>query len=187
VRPAARSALACVGLLHGAAAQHIQGSIDSAPARLLRRAVLPFRYLSTERAGAATLYIRPVAEIEPLTYQGSAREFRGALHLGLEDSLDPARSHTLSAPIEFLVSADRARATPANLSIQHTNLPFALVQLAAEAPDDSLRVHIRSAFNPQGVDMLVAVERPAITLEPVTQRRGRIRARRGDRARDVAA
>jgi hypothetical protein len=148
-------------------------ALDSAPPPIARTeagggAVLPFRYLSTDRDAATIIYIRPVAEIEPLTYQGAAREFRGVLHLGLEDSLNPARSRALSAPIAFLLSADRARVTPASLSIQHTNLPFAPIQLAAETPGESIRVHIRPAFNPRGVDVLVTVERPAVTLEPVT-------------------
>src|SRR5882762_7182244 len=50
---------------------------------------LPFRYLSTDSAAATTLYLRPAVEIQPLAYSGTAREFRGALHVGLEDSLHP--------------------------------------------------------------------------------------------------
>src|SRR5437870_11677 len=44
-----------------------------------------------------TLYLRPSVEVEPLAYAGAAREFRGTLHLGLEDSLDPAASHRLGS------------------------------------------------------------------------------------------
>src|SRR2546428_1627895 len=131
-------------------------------------ATLPFRYLSTDSAAAATLYLRPAVEIEPLGYAGAGREFRGALHVGREDSLDPAESHRLASPIRFLLNGDRVSVTPSALSLKHTNLPFERVQLAAVAPGESVRVHIRPGFNPRGVDVWVPVERPAIALEPVT-------------------
>ena len=131
-------------------------------------ATLPFRYLSTDSAAAATLYLRPAVEIEPLAYAGATHEFRGALHVGLEDSLDPAESHRLASPIRFLLNGDRVSVTPSALSLMHTNLPFERVGLAAASPGESVRVHIRPAFNPRGVDVWVPVQRPAITLEPVT-------------------
>jgi len=131
-------------------------------------ATLPFRYLSTDSAAATTLYLRPAVEIEPLAYAGAAREFRGALHVGLEDSLDPAASHRLASPIRFLLNGDRVSVTPSALSLKHTNLPFERVRLTAASPGESVRVHIRPGFNPRGVDVWVPVERPAIALEPVT-------------------
>jgi len=145
--------------------QVIAATVDTATTATT---TLPFRYLSTDSAAAATLYLRPSVEVEPLAYAGAAREFRGTLHLGLEDSLDPAASHRLGSAIQFLLSGDRVRVTPGALALRHTNLPFSLVRLVAVAPGESVRVHVRTGFNPRGVDVWVPVERPAIALEPVT-------------------
>ena len=133
---------------------------------------LPFRFLSTDSAASATLYLRPAIEIEPLVYTPSSASFLGALHVGLDDSLNPAEAHTLPSPIPFLLSGDGVAVMPNALSVKHTNLPFERVTLASPGAmvQESVRVHIRPAFNPSGVDIWVPIERPAIALEPVTPR-----------------
>lgn len=112
--------------------------------------------------------LRLVTAVAPLVYSGRVHEFRGVLHVGFEDSLDPSGSHRLQAPVALLLSAGGARLTPASVVVEHTNLPFVAVQVAVESPGESLWVHLRTAFNPRGVDVAIPIERPAITLQVVT-------------------
>src|SRR5712691_1971982 len=134
---------------------------------------LPFRYLATNAAGTATLYLRPTVEIKGggLRYAGAARGFRGAFLLGLEDSLQYAESHVLAPGIRFAVTADADSVQPSAIAVTHTNLPFEeIVVLVAAAPTDSVRVHIRPQFNPEGVDLWLPIQRPALTLRPSPER-----------------
>jgi len=129
--------------------------------------VLPFRVLAIDRA-ADLLLLRPVVQVDPLEYDGASREFTGTMHVGLEDSQDRAGSRSLSGPMAFLISGAGVRADPAGLTLDHTNLPFAPVRLATQASGESLLIHLRATFNPEGIDVSVPLAHPPITLEQVS-------------------
>ncbi len=133
---------------------------------------LPFRYLTTDSSGAATLYLRPAVEIERggLRYEGKDRGFRGSFLLGLQDSLQYQASYTLSPGIQFALTADADSLEPTSLSVEHTNLPFERVRLVTFSPSDSVRLHIRPQFNPEGADLWLPVQRPALTVTASPER-----------------
>jgi len=131
--------------------------------------VLPFRFLTTDRR-SDLLFVRPVVQADRLEYDGASRAFTGALYVGLEDTLDRTGSRSLSGSVAFLISGAGVHADPSGLTIDHTNLPYVLVRLATQESGESLLVHVRATFNPEGIDIAVPLAHPAITLAAVSGR-----------------
>ncbi len=73
----------------------------------------------------------------------------------------------------MLVTGAADSITPSTVSLDHTNLPFQTVDIAARSPSNDVQVHIRSDFDPAGIELSVPVVRPVLS---VGRRRGRFKA-----------
>lgn len=128
---------------------------------------LPTQYVMLDRAGTTvlTLSVRFEPQGGGLRYDADARRFRGTVLIGLEDSTRRSEQVQLS-PVEIEFTTDADEVTPQRVRIAHTNIPFVEVQVRALDPGDTVSLHIRPVFDPDGQHAPLPVVRPAITIDP---------------------
>ncbi len=128
------------------------------------RMQLPVRIVGTNAQGE-TLTLRPVVEVSGgglRLLSGSG--FSGQIHIGLEDEERPTQTRPLGRSIQMLVTGAADSITPSTVSLDHTNLPFQTVDIAARSPSNDVQVHIRSDFDPAGIELSVPVVRPVLSV-----------------------
>ncbi len=130
------------------------------------RIVLPDRAFLETDAGVGMLLV-PVVIVEGggLRYDAGGGTFRGSIRIGVEDSLQRAGSVNLPDTISFLVTGSADAITPQDLSIGHTNLPFAAVSLEEATPGTNLLLNVRTTLHPDGVDIEIPIDRDELILE----------------------
>jgi hypothetical protein len=140
---------------------------DTAPGRF----VLPVRLLGVDAAGEI-LDARPTVTIEGggLVFDPGHNTFTGSVFVGLEEpTAAPARP--LGRRVLLLVTASQGTASPPQVALDHTSLPYRRVRLAApSAAQDSVVLHIRTDFDPGPMDVPVPVLRSVLSVS-VTPRR----------------
>ena len=131
---------------------------------------LPIRLVGADEAGQRVT-LKPVVEVAAggLRIRPGTPLFTGEIQLGIEDEERPTESHSLGRSIRMLISAEADSTVPNRVAINHTNLPFTSVRIVALQPGDSVRVRIRSDFDPEGIDILVPVVRPQLSLRVTPQ------------------
>lgn len=134
------------------------------------RVQLPIRIMGMNAAGES-LSLRPVVEVAGGGLRlVSGSGFRGRLHLGLEDENRPTQSLSLGRSIQMLVTGAADSITPSEVSLDHTNLPFSIVEILARNPGDDVQVRIRPDFDPEGIELAVPVVRPVLTIRASPKR-----------------
>jgi hypothetical protein len=121
-------------------------------------------------AEAGLLGLQPVVVIEGGGLRFDGRAFSGSFLLGLEDRLNPTVRQNLTDAIAFAltVSADSIR--PADLEIDHTNLPFERVRVVALTPGDSIRVNIVIPALDARMGVSIPIIPPELKLEASPRR-----------------
>ena len=132
---------------------------------------LPIRMIGADATGER-VRLRPVVEVGGggLRYRSPTDGFSARVLLGLEDEDEPARSRPLGRTVRLLVTAEADSTTPESISIDHSNLPFATVEIVALRPGDSVRLRVQPDFDPDGVELSIPVVRPELTLRVSPQR-----------------
>ncbi len=130
------------------------------------RIILPDRGFVQTRDGTGMLLV-PVVMVEGggLRYDPASGTFQGSIRVGVEDSLQRAGSVNLPNPISFLVTGSADAIAPRDLSIGHTNLPFATVSLEDATPEGTLLLNVRTTLHPDGVDIEIPIDRDDLILE----------------------
>lgn len=130
--------------------------------------LLPWLFVTADPHTRRALALRPFVAGDPLQYTGTA--FRGAVTLGLVDTLQPDRADSLPTPIWFHISSDAGDARPQDLAIRHTSLPPYSSVITAAFPGDSVRVLVQPALTLSPIATWLAVRRTLLQLEPATSR-----------------
>jgi hypothetical protein len=99
-----------------------------------------------------------------MSYDPVSRDFVGVMLIGLEDSLRRGQQLTLSTPIAVQVTGDADGYDPMDLSILHTNVPYARVKIRATSPKDTVRILVQPTFDPAGVHTPIPVARPPMQV-----------------------
>lgn len=123
--------------------------------------------LSGLDATGSALDARPTVEVEGggLRYVPGQRIFAGSIMLGLVSVTAPASIQKLGRVVHVLVTATADSLDSAQVTLDHTNLPFKRIRLVAlSAPPDTVQVHIRTDLDTGTVSIPVPVLRPALKL-----------------------
>ncbi len=123
--------------------------------------------LSGRDAAGAVLDARPTVEVEGggLRYEPGRGDFAGSIMLGLLSATAPASIQRLGREVHLLVTATADSLDSAQVTLDHTNLPFKRIRLVAlSAPPDTVMVHIRTDLDTGAVTIPVPVLRPALKL-----------------------
>jgi hypothetical protein len=128
-----------------------------------RRYVLPIRFTGFDEANNA-VDLAPVLEVEQKAMRLSADGilYTATLRVGLDDEATPGVPRNLPASTVLQISADRASADSADVTIAHTGAPYPHVHLTSTAPGDSVEVTLE--FQKQKASAVIRVERPHIML-----------------------
>ncbi len=124
----------------------------------------PIRIVGSNAQGES-LSVRPVALLGGggLVLISSAGVYGGQIHVGLEDERQPTQSRPLGRGIQILLTgADSIE--PSSVAIDHTNLPFQIVEIKARNPSDEITVRLRPDFDPEGIELPVPVVRPELSI-----------------------
>ncbi len=123
-------------------------------------------------ADGRELRFRPVIESSGgLVVSKDARAFRGLIYVGLRDNRDPASSYKLPQAVSLLVSGEADDVAPRQLSIDHTNLPFAEVAIETSNPPDEIGFSLIAAGTSERATVTLPVSRPHLEISVA---RGRI-------------
>jgi hypothetical protein len=115
---------------------------------------------------------RPIIETSGgLLVSRDARRFKGLIYVGLRDNKDPAAAYPLPQPISLLVSGQADQLTPRQLTINHTNLPFAEVTVESQDPPDTVEFTLVANGTTERATVSLPVVRPQLVVSPA---RGRI-------------
>jgi hypothetical protein len=99
-----------------------------------------------------------------LSFDATARLFRGTLSVLLHDSTNPGVSTTLERSFQLILRTDADSIVPEELALLHTGFPPERVTVIARHPGDSVTVSIRTAFDPSGFALRFPVH-PAAVIE----------------------
>lgn len=125
---------------------------------------LPYGFIGVTREGREVRF-RPVVETSGgLFLSGDASGFTGLIHVGLQDLGDPTAAYELPQPISLLVSARADEVSPRQLTIGHTNLPFADVTIRAQDPADPLEIAVRASGTDDRATVSLPVVRPRLEV-----------------------
>jgi len=119
------------------------------------------------------LNVRPSVEVEGggLSYQVADGDFSGAVLLGLISGSHPDSAHRLGRTVRVLLTASAGTVAPAQIVLDHTNLPFTEVHLAAESPpSDVIMLRIRTDLDSSTDSIPVSILRPGIRLAATPKR-----------------
>ncbi len=142
------------------------------------RWVLPYRILTPAPAGSspansAPRQLRVIAAMQGggLRFRAAAGGFVGTLLVGLEDSESPQTTSKLPVPVRVRLIADADVVRPGELLLDQTNVAsFQPVEIQQIEARDSLRVHIRPDFDPDGTEIWLPVQRSAVVLKSSPRR-----------------
>jgi hypothetical protein len=126
----------------------------------------PLLFSGLDAAGAA-LDARPNVEVEGggLRYVPGRGDFAGSIMLGLLSVSAPASTQRLGRRVNVLITATADSLDSAQVTLDHTNLPFKRIRLVAlSAPPDTVLVHIRTDLDTGIVTIPVPVLRPTLKL-----------------------
>lgn len=131
------------------------------------RYILPLRIFGINSSGE-DLNLDVVIEDEGgMRYDQTDNRFEGVLHIGLLDRDSPdSPQQALPNDIDLLVINEQGGIDPSgNLRINHTNLPFEAVTAHVIAPQDPVKIKIRTSFDPEPESIVLSVIRPRISLK----------------------
>ena len=129
-----------------------------------------FGFLAVDREGREIRF-RPVIEASGgLALTGNGNSFQGRVYVGLLDNKDPTASYKLPQPVSLLVSAQAEELMPRQLTIDHTNLPFAEVTIASADPADPMDLSLIAAGTSERATIQLPVIRPRVELLLVRSR-----------------
>lgn len=129
-----------------------------------------FGFIAVTRDGQEVRF-RPVIETSGgLALTGSGSRFQGRVYVGLRDNNDPSASYKLPQPVSLLVTAQADELMPRQLSIDHTNLPFAEVTIASADPPDPTDLNLIASGTAERATISLPVIRPRVELLPVRSR-----------------
>ncbi len=118
-------------------------------------------------AEGEVLDVRASVEVQGggLHYRQSQGDFTGTVLLGLQSTTYPTGTHQLGRAVRVLLTASAGAPSPAQLTLDHTNLPYTPVRLTApSASSDVIMLHIRTDLD-AGTDAIpVSVLRPGLRL-----------------------
>lgn len=131
---------------------------------------LGFGFIGVTREGQE-IHFRPVIEASGgLALTGNGSNFEGRVFVGLRDNTNPAASYKLPQPVSLLVSAPAEELMPRQLSIDHTNLPFAEVTIGSKDPPDPIDLSLIAAGTSERATIQLPVLRPHLELIPARSR-----------------
>ena len=122
--------------------------------------------LTQQAADGAEVQLKPLALVDQALARGPTGEFVGSIKVGVIELGDPSAPRQLTAPIPFEVLGG-ARAEPSPVNVTETSPPFQSIAIRARSVGAGLRLRVASTFNPEGVELVVPVEK-ALTLIPST-------------------
>jgi hypothetical protein len=124
--------------------------------------VLEFGFIGVTQDGREIRF-RPVIETAGgLVASGDG--FSGLIHVGLRDIRDPTAQYELPRPIGLLVSGQAEEVAPRQLTLRHTNLPFADVRISARDPADAVELIVQASGTTERAMVTVPVSRPRLEL-----------------------
>jgi hypothetical protein len=131
------------------------------------RHILPLRIFSINSSGE-DLNLEVVIEEEGgMRYDQTDNRFEGVLYIGLldRDRLNSPQQQ-LQNDIDLLVINEQGGIDPSgDLRINHTNLPFKPVTAHIIAPQDPVKIRIRTSFDPEPESIRLSIIRPLISLK----------------------
>jgi hypothetical protein len=127
---------------------------------------LGFGFIGVTPSGQEIRF-RPVIESTGgLALSKNASGFQGRIYVGLRDSNNPSAAYPLPQPISLLVDGQADELVPRQLTIDHTNLPFAEVSIGAQDPPDAIAFSLIAAGTSERATVSLSVVRPRLELIP---------------------
>jgi hypothetical protein len=126
---------------------------------------LPLRLVTANEAGVQIELEAIVETGDGLMVRGTGSAFRGALHVGVRNTVNPTGTETLGHPVQILVAGPLGLISPQSLSVTHTNLPLVDVALEDPAPEEPVQLFMRASFFPEAFTIPVPVRRPRLVLD----------------------
>jgi len=94
-----------------------------------------------------------------LKYDPADGLYRGDLLVGLENAVAPGASDSLSGTVRLQLTGPDT-VSPGQLTLSHTNIPYASVRLAAATHSNVVTMHIHPSFEAAGTDVPIPVRQP---------------------------
>lgn len=137
------------------------------------RWTLPYRIIGVDSSGTK-MELRLVVDVDKggMTFVPSSARFEGRLFVGVVDAKNPASAKPLAQKAQVQVTGTVDTIEPATVSVNHSNLPFAPVHLAAANPADSVQLSFRFTFSPSTLEKDLPVIRPKLNLKVSPNRVG---------------
>lgn len=120
-------------------------------------------YTVPSTAGGSDRHLRPhvVTNLEGIQFFPAERLFRGTFLFGLIDSSSRQSTSRLAVPVRAqLASSDGV--SPAELLVEHVNVPFLKVTVTSETPGDSVRVQVIPDIDPAGLSVTLPVRQTVV-------------------------
>jgi hypothetical protein len=119
------------------------------------------------RPDGQEIRFRPIIEsVGGLSLSGSTNRFQGRIYVGLRDNKNPDAAYPLSQPISLLVGGQAEELQPRQLTIDHTNLPFAEVSIASQDPPDPIDFSLIAAGTSERAMVSLPIIRPRLSVLP---------------------
>jgi len=110
---------------------------------------------------------RPIIEsVGGLSLSGDTNRFQGRIYVGLRDNKNPDAAYALPQPVSLLVGGQAEELQPRQLTIDHTNLPFAEVTIASQDPPDPIGFSLIAAGTSERAIVSLPIVRPRLTVLP---------------------
>jgi len=119
------------------------------------------------RPDGQEIRFRPIIEsVGGLSLSGSTNRFQGRIYVGLRDNKNPDAAYPLPQPISLLVGGQAEELQPRQLTIDHTNLPFAEVTIASQDPPDPIGFSLIAAGTSERAMVSLPIVRPRLSVLP---------------------
>ena len=119
------------------------------------------------RPDGQEIRFRPIIESAGgLSLSGSTNRFQGRIYVGLRDNKNPDAAYPLPQPISLLVGGQAEELQPRQLTIDHTNLPFAEVTIASPDPPDPIDFSLIAAGTSERAMVSLPIIRPRLSVLP---------------------
>ena len=110
---------------------------------------------------------RPIIEsVGGLSLSADTNRFQGRIYVGLRDNKNPDAAYALPQPVSLLVGGQAEELQPRQLTIDHTNLPFAEVTIASQDPPDPIGFSLIAAGTSERAIVSLPIVRPRLTVLP---------------------
>jgi hypothetical protein len=117
------------------------------------------------RPDGQEIRFRPIIESAGgLSLSGSTSRFQGRIYVGLRDNKNPDAVYPLPQPVSLLVGGQADELQPRQLTIDHTNLPFAEVTIASQDPPDPIAFSLIAAGTSERATVSLPIVRPRLTV-----------------------